>query len=280
MSEQKTDIGKDKVFIYQIFYDQKSKEKLDPGFIPLDNSNNLRPDWYEFWPIRNFLNSHNLEPDAWYGFLSPRFSEKTGLNSVFLKNILDNHAQNCEVLLFSYAWDQLSYFLNPFEQGELWHAGISEITQKFFDLSGVNININSFVTCCNTSVFSNYIIAKPSYWEKWLLLAEMFFNVAEQGDIPELTYNTSYVSPENQTPIKTFIQERLSSVILSSSSFKTLSIDQSMTGEIFTMLFDDDIGTRRRLQTCDLLKEMYLKTNNKEYLNVFFNIRKDIKIKT
>ena len=57
------------IHIYQIYYDQATKQALDPGFIPLDNSNTERPDWYEFWPIRKFLKENQLQEDYWYGFL-------------------------------------------------------------------------------------------------------------------------------------------------------------------------------------------------------------------
>ena len=269
----------DNVRIYQIFYDEATKSQLDPGFIPLDNSDNARPDWYELWPIRNFLISNDLQDNTWYGFLSPKFGQKTGLSSVYIKNILQNHGKDSDVLLFSYAWDQLSYFLNPFEQGEYWHPGISSIAQQFFNMAEVNIDVGTFVTCCNTSCFSNYIIAKASYWKQWLALANKFFSVTESGVIPELVCNTSYVSQYNQVPIKTFIQERLSSVVLSQGGFKVLSLDQSLSGLLFTMLFDDNVETRRRLQACDLLKEKYIRTYDKDYLKAYLSIRSDIKIK-
>lgn len=36
-----------KIFVYQIYYDDISRQQLDPGFIPLDNMTNSRPDWYD-----------------------------------------------------------------------------------------------------------------------------------------------------------------------------------------------------------------------------------------
>ena len=64
--------------IYQIRYD--SRLELDPGFEVLDNSANERPDWFEYWPIRRFLLNEALDENAFYGFLSPKFKLKTGLN--------------------------------------------------------------------------------------------------------------------------------------------------------------------------------------------------------
>jgi hypothetical protein len=39
--------------VFQIFYDDRSRRSLDGGFIPLDNTRNERPDWFEFWVIRD-----------------------------------------------------------------------------------------------------------------------------------------------------------------------------------------------------------------------------------
>ena len=41
--------------IHQIYYSEQTRAELDPGFLPLDNSANERPDWREYWPIRRFL---------------------------------------------------------------------------------------------------------------------------------------------------------------------------------------------------------------------------------
>ena len=118
-------------FVYQIYYDLKSRESLDPGFIPLDNLSNPRPDWYEFWPIRNFLKHNALQENAWYGFLSPKFGQKSGFDSEAVLGLLEQHHESGDVALFSIRPDQLAYFLNPFEQGDVWYPGIQEASQDF-----------------------------------------------------------------------------------------------------------------------------------------------------
>jgi hypothetical protein len=77
-----------RIFIYQIYYNNETQKKILSGFIPLNNTKNLRPDWFEFWVILNFLRNNILDDDAWYGFLSPKFYEKTGFNSNFVFNVI------------------------------------------------------------------------------------------------------------------------------------------------------------------------------------------------
>lgn len=171
-------------------------------------------------------------------------------------------------------WDQLAYFLNPFEQGEVWHPGLIDASQNFLNIYQPQINLNSLVCDSYSAVFSNYIIAKKEFWIEWKKIAEQFFKYAESD--PEYQTSTSYGSFENQFPMKTFIQERLATLILCTNNFKVLSPDQSFSAPIFTRLFPDDIKTRRLLQTCDLMKTKYRESKDEKYLEMYWRLRKDI----
>lgn len=263
-----------KTNIYQIYYDDKTRHMLLPGFIPLDNSSNARPDWFEFWVILNFLRENPLEDGVWYGFLSPKFYEKTGFDSRFVLAMVEKYGEDANVALFSPSWDQLSYFLNPFEQGEVWHPGLLPLSQKFIDSIHLNIDLKSLVSDTHSSVFSNYVIAKKEFWGEWKRVAEAFFEYAENNS--EFKKHVSYGSVQNQYPMKTFIQERFASLILSVGTFRVLTLDQSMTGQIFTRLFPNDIKTRRLLQSCDLMKSKYRETLDNKFIEMYWTLRKDI----
>jgi hypothetical protein len=264
-----------KIKIHQIYYSDETRKLLLPGFIPLDNSSNKRPDWFEFWVILNFLRENSLDDDTWYGFLSPKFYEKTGFDSRFVLEILEKYGENANVALFSPGWDQLSYFLNPFEQGEVCHPGLLPLSQKFFDAVNLKTDLKNLVSDTTSSVFSNYIIARKEFWQEWKRIAEAFFEYAENNT--EFKTHVSYRSVQNQYPMKTFIQERFASLILSTGSFKVLTPDQSLTGQIFTRLFPNDIKTRRLLQSCDLMKSKFRETSDKKFLDMYWALRKDIK---
>src|SRR5579859_3563452 len=85
------------IFVYQIYH--KGSEQLDPGFRVLDNSSSERSDWFEYWPIRQFLLNEPLQEDAFYGFLSPKFKEKTNLSSAAVFDFLKNHSMADIVLM-------------------------------------------------------------------------------------------------------------------------------------------------------------------------------------
>ena len=264
------------ICIYQIFYDDVSKTKLDPQFIGLDNSANKRPDWFEFWPIRNFLLNNKLEENSWYGFLSPNFSAKTGFSAEFVKKILHDFDGKSDVALFTHSWDQLAYFLNPFEHGESWHAGLMEESQKFVDYIDLEVDLKTLVTYNTISVYSNYIIAKPNFWKEWLRLASQFFDYAESelSGLRKLT--ASYGYQDNQVSMKTFIQERLATLLLSQHEFNVVVPNQSHSAPISSIIFKEDKHTRPALQALDFLKEKYSLTKDKIYLEMYYKIRDEI----
>ena len=265
-----------KIYIYQIHYDQDSRNQVDVNFIPLDNRDGPA-DWFEFYPIVNFLKNTDLIEDAWYGFLSPKFSLKTGIAPTQLISTIAQYSSHANVALFSPAWDQLAYFKNPFEQGEFRHPGLLSMSQEFLNQSSYQVDLTKLVTHSATAVFSNFIIAKPEYWKKWLLIAEEFFKFTEE----KVLGDTLYLDAKNKRgPMKTFIQERLSSIVLSQNNFITLTVDFGQSAAIHDQLFDNNSKTRKMLQTCDLMKEKFVTSGDESYLKMYFKIRSDIQLKS
>jgi len=262
-------------FVYQIYYDEESKRQLDSGFIPLDNSSNPKPDWYEFWVILNYLKNNPLRDDAWYGFLSPRFVEKTGINAATLFAALGHAQDSANVGLFHAEWAQIAFFRNPFEQGDMWHPGISELSQSFFNAIGMDVNVSGLVSSSYNSVFSNYIVAKPVFWKKWLPIAEKFFAFVESDQGEQHRAETGH--RRDVAPMKTFVQERIVSVILARDAFDVVVPDVSLTSPI-PWPFKEEMQTRRILQACDILKDRFCKTGNDIYLDMFYRLRDEIEL--
>lgn len=265
--------------VYQIYYDTATRQSVEPGFIPLDNMANERPDWFELWVIRNFLNQNHLDPQGWYGFLSPSFRHKTGVSSEQVQALLRFADSGSDVALIPFAWEQSAFFRNPFEQGEVFHPGITRLVQGFLDHLQIDIQVDRLLTHTGNFTFSNYVIARPAYWRKWLFLANAFFEFVEHHPSPlaqALRGTTSYGSQAHQAPIKTFIQERFTALILADSDFKIATFDISATAPIFERLFEPTPHTRGLLQSCDFLKKRYLAHGAAEDLTLYLNLRERI----
>lgn len=254
--------------IFQIYYNDESRGKLDPLFTPLDNSKPERPDWYEFWVIRNFLKTQVIDENAWYGFLSPSFQEKTGLTGDFVNDCITRLKPPIDVALFSPHLDWLTFYNSVFEQGEAAHPGLIVKSQQFINYVGLNINLSTLVTDLRTGVFSNYVVARPRYWRSWLSLADKLVEFAElEARASEEGINslTSYKS--GVLPMKVFIQERLPSIVILTRKFLTYVPPHFENFSIYA------VSDQRILVALDMLKRDFMATGDEIFMRAFWAMR-------
>jgi hypothetical protein len=247
-----------RVQIHHIFYDEETRRTTPKSFIPLDNMIGPR-DWFEFYAIWKFLRDSELEDEVFYGFFSPKFQTKFGLTGCETIHAVQSNA-SYDVILFSYGWDQLCFFLNPWEQGEHWHPGISSATQKFLDWAEIPVDIMKLLTTRRTAVFSNFIVAKPVFWRKWLSLADKFLEFTKLAQSGFSTLTTRHRS--DTVPMKVFIQERFPAILLSEGTIRTIPIHPPNLPIRFPLLKDIE-EVREILLRCDELKELMLSHGRK-----------------
>jgi len=254
--------------IFQILNHYTPREALDPGFGVLDNSANVRPDWYEYWPIRNFLQTEPLDEEAYYGFLSPKFEAKTNLTAAMVNDFIQASDPATDVFLFSPSIHNGSYFLNVFEHGESDHPGLVQVSKRLFERMGRPVDMDRLVTDSRTMVYSNYFIAKPRFWRAWLAINEQMFVIAES---PEDALGKELRTPAPyrgrlDVPMKIFIMERIATFIL-------------VTDSSFRARARDPFVAQRRVYklpmaiVCDALKIAYSTTGRGQYKDVFLMIQ-------
>lgn len=202
------------VYLYQIAYSEETFAAVEPGYQVLDNRANERPDWYEYWPIRRFLLEQALDERAFYGFFSPKFGKKTQLNHAQVSEFVRQASADHDVVLFSPQPDMAAFFLNVFEQGELFDPGFIAATEGFLRKIGNEVNVRNLVMDSSQIVFSNYFVARPAFWRRWLEIAEQLFALCEGPDSPEKTACTMPTTYPGQAQRKVFMQERLASFVL------------------------------------------------------------------
>jgi hypothetical protein len=263
-----------KTSIYQICYSAETLAEVPEGFKLLDNTANERPDWREFWAIRNFLKNHYLSEDTLYGFLSPKFKSKTSLDNAKIQAYLAENYSGQDVISFSPFWDLMSIFKNVFEEGEFFHPGLSETCQMFSDQCIAGIDLKDATTHSGNTLFCNYFLAKKTFWNEWLKLGELLFEASEKGTnelAKRLNANTSYGL--QSVPMKVFVQERLATIcLLANKNFKTLNYNSFAIGASttpFNRFYKEAI-------IGDALKRAYMQTGYKTYFNEFSNLRNSI----
>lgn len=204
--------------IHQIYYSSETRAQLDPGFIPLDNLANVRPDWREYWPIRQHLLAHPPEGDNFIGFFSPKFREKTGLSAVDLAKIVNDHGGDTDVILLSPYFDQIAVYWNIFEHGMNHHPGIFDTFKLAANLLVPGVVLETLTTDSRNTVFSNFFVAKPAFWREWIAKNEILFAIAEENatDLGR-RLNTLVKYGEQEIPAKVFMMERVATLLLATN---------------------------------------------------------------
>lgn len=200
--------------LYQIVYSQKTLEGLAPGYLALDNRDSSHNDWREYWPIRNFLLNEQLDRDCLYGFFSPRFPDKVGLNHAQVIEFIESSEPGIDVFTFSPQPDMGAFFLNVFEQNEVFDPGFIAACEAFLAAVGMPVNLGALIMDSRQIVFSNYFVARPAFWRAWLILNEKLFEVCEGPDNPVkagLAAETTYTGAVQR---KVFFMERIVSLLL------------------------------------------------------------------
>ncbi len=263
--------------IYQIYYDEQSRKLLDTNFYHLDNSANERPDWREYWPIRKYLLNNRLDENCFYGFFSPKFNQKTNLNSTFVLDFIRrNESQNIDIFIFSPYFDQNAFHQNIFLQAIPPHKEIEKLFECFFKVNCANFDWKGAISDSTNTVFCNFFVAKPNFWIRWLSICECIYHEAENSNstlFESLNSSTSHRSTtnlNNDAQLKVFIIERMATyLLLVDQTFKTKaypSFDLPKTNAFFK-------NQRSALAQMDALKIAYKQTGNNEYLDLFFKIQ-------
>jgi hypothetical protein len=256
--------------IFQIYYSAETRNSLDPGFLPLDNSKNERPDWREYWPIRNYLLHNSLAAGDYYGFLSPAFLKKTGLSSAAVFDFVQAQGGEPDVVLFSPFYDQIAFFLNQWEQGGMTHRNPSVFEQS---LELVAPNFRMYDTACSAqnTVFCNYFVAKAHFWAAWFECCERVFRCAEKAESAlglALSADVDYKS--EKTPTKVFIIERVVSTLLATQPQWRVKAYNPMLLP-FSHSTVSSLG--EQLVALDALKIAFASEPHQQYKKAFFQLR-------
>jgi len=257
--------------IFQIYYSSETRALLDPSYIPLDNQANERPDWREYWPIRNYFLKNPPAAGDHYGFLSPAFEAKTRLPSDTVRSFLQANLGDADVVLFSPFYDQIAFFLNQWEQGAMAHKTSSFAFEQSLALIAPQFRILESVGCSRNTVFCNYFIATGAFWAEWLERCELIFACAERADTPlgrALAAPVDYNSAA--APLKVFIIERVASALLATQPRWKVKAYNSM----LLPYSSSPISTLgAELAALDALKIAYLEESHEQYRQAFFKLR-------
>ena len=271
--EQFDDPADPGIHLYQIAFSPETLAVVEGGFQLLDNLDNPRPDWFEYWPIRKYLLSRDLNEDAFYGFFSTKFRLKTGLSAQQVTSFVRQCAARADIVEFSPQPDMGAFFLNVFEQAEAFDAGMISTYEAVLAQAGLSIPLRHLVMDSRQTVFSNYFVARPSFWRAWLELNELIFKLAEDAHHPvgaQLRAPTNYSGDAQR---KVFLQERTASFLLATDKkWRSVRYNPFKLAWSATALrqFPEEAVIS------DALKIAFRETNDHEYIDAYNSIRQRI----
>ena len=252
--------------LHQIYYSAESLQALDPGFIPLNNSQG-RQDWMEYWPIREYFLNNPVGDDELVGFFSPRFFEKTGLTAADVKAHIQANRGH-DVYLYNPYFHLAAWHPNLFIQGELSHPGLINTLEDILRKININLKIDELIMSSINTVYCNYFVANVKFWKEWLTLCEYIFQISEINksvNSSDLRNKTKYLRGEMEMQI--FIIERMASLILSTSNeWRTCT---KYTYKSITYQANKTLPFLEKMKVLDALKTSFILSGNSMYLNSY-----------
>jgi hypothetical protein len=253
--------------VFQIYYDEATRACLDPGFEPLDNRANERPDWFEYWPMRQFFQREALDEKTYYGFFSTQFHTKTGLTGAQVREFIAQ-ADGADVVTFSPYPCHGATFYNVFEQGENCHPGFVDVARQFIGTLDPTIRLEHVVNDSRNTVYCNYFAARPSYWGHWRRAFEALFGHAEDRASPLHAVLSGLAEYGKSVQMKIFVMERMASLLLALGAFVTRNYPP------FSLpLSVPFLGRLSEVVALDALKIAYADTRNPDFLRAYVAAR-------
>ena len=259
-------MNKSVVHLFHIAYSYETMEMIPPGFKLLDHMDNTHSDWFESWPIRHYLQTHALDEDAYYGFLSPRFFLKTGLTANDLRQSIAGESESVEAFFVCPQPDVGAFFLNPVYGMDFSDPGALDCMQSILNKAGLDLNLQTMLIDSTQLSYSNYVIAKPSYWRRWLKLLEYFYMYAETDQAPELKTSLSHpTNYNNGVHRKVFLVECLPTILFHYFRLKVKSIplNHALAGQGVLYPYV------QQAKVCDAMKMAFKSTGDMQFMHIF-----------
>ncbi|QWD90898.1 hypothetical protein [Polynucleobacter sp. MWH-Braz-FAM2G] len=231
---------------------------------------NLRPDWREYWPIRNYLLNNQLNPESWYGFFSPKFKNKTGLSAEDCLKFINNQSNEVDVFSFSPFFDLGAWYQNSILQAIPQHPNLQIPMEGALKILSFPAEINEIVMHSGNNIFCNFFVAKPRFWKVWLEKCELIWAEAEANKTPTAKgLNAIAEGHDSPAAIKTFVIERIASLILATDSDWNVKAYNPLELPFSNGLISKE---RNALIQMDALKMAYALNGKVEYLNLYKSI--------
>lgn len=170
--------------IYQSFYETDQIHKLEPSFIPYDNTKNPEPLKREF-PIFLDLYEQNKDFDGYWGLTSWKWREKTQVRgSNYLRNLrLKLKDNNYDVVIFNPYPHLIKAYNNPFvEADDYHHKGMVNYIERILGKMNVDVNIRKTKFDPKHFSYCSFYIGTNKFWDSWMKFLLNFIELSKDDE--------------------------------------------------------------------------------------------------
>lgn len=202
--------------IFQTYYKEIQNKKLDSDFVPLDNTNNHKPLWTEYWLFLNHYKNDGFRSSKYSGILSWKFNDKTNLTGQEFINFIQNNDGHDVYFINPYPYEMYCS-TNIWHHGEYFHPGLIQMAQNILDDIGYNIDLSSLINDERNTLFCNYWVGSTEFWEKYMDFTLPIFdyiNNSLSNENKKLIYSHADKSRGKDAAYFSFIFERLFTTLL------------------------------------------------------------------
>lgn len=207
-----------RIGIHQIYYDVKQLPKLEKSFIPYDNTANTNREWAEYHVFETEYRKGTYRNFDYTGFVSWKFGQKSRISGARFQEFMRENPGADVYFINPFPMEEL-LFRNVWEQGEFYHPGIRDISQKLVEQAGIDLDLKSWPEPRETFAFCNYWAGNAVFWGKYMDFTGKIARILREGlDESDRIFLHSIASRTNNFSYIAFIMERLFSVFITDAA--------------------------------------------------------------
>jgi hypothetical protein len=151
--------------VHQCFFDDRFKNRLDPGFIPYFNERVSR--FFENDVIVELIRAGKHKASDYFGVFSWRFSEKIPLRSQIIFDLMQEDGYEADVYSF---FEGTHSGLGPeghniWTLGETYHPGLVEAGEILLKRLGMRVDLRHLTT---PVIYQNHFICRSDLYERYV----------------------------------------------------------------------------------------------------------------
>jgi hypothetical protein len=152
--------------IFQYYHEAWQRDLLDPNFVAMNSGKNAS-EFQEFAIFEKLAKSDYVKGAQYWGALSWRFAESTGMGGADLIKYIKDHPGADVYFCNPYPHNE-ALFHNAWMQGETAHPHFLALCQGVFKIAGLPLDELTSITSPDVYSSCNYFVATPKFWTAYL----------------------------------------------------------------------------------------------------------------